>query len=362
MPISALRRSLDAALLDFAWSEWAQMGVLASAPRRSPWAEDPEALIVFTLEVARDDPRLFDELLDWLLCNEPLVSVRRLRSFAVDLEDRRLVDGALAWVDAHRPRARLRGRRPEQPTEEAMPLFTESGFPMREPDPSFLSAGFVRSPVEPSGKSQAPDLRAPVNFAFRLRQVLGLGVRAEVVRLLLTSATPRMSTADLAAGAGYARRNVLDAVGALQEGGVVSVARGAGGQRFAIDRGAWAGLLGLGEQELPEARGWPQLLPALVRARRWLRGVEGEELSDYMRASRTRDLLEGIATPLSIAGVEVANSPGVEAAWPDLERTVVSAVAALGAPDGQARRRPGERAPTRRSAGDDRTAFDRVAR
>lgn len=150
------------------------MGVLASAPHRSPWAEDPEALTVFTLEVARDDPRLFDELLDWLLRNEPLVSVRRLRSFAVDPEDRQLVDGALAWVDAHRPRARLRGRQPHR-SGEPVPLFTESGFPMRESDPSFLSAGFTRPPVEPSGKSQAPDLRAPINFAFRLRQVLGSG-------------------------------------------------------------------------------------------------------------------------------------------------------------------------------------------
>lgn len=357
MPTSALRGSVDAALLDFAWSEWAQMGVLASAPRRSPWAEDPEALIVFTLEVARDDPRLFDELLDWLLRNEPLVSVRRLRSFAVDLTDRRLVDGALAWVDAHRPRARLRGRQP-QPEVEPVPLFTESGFPMREPDPSFLSAGFVRPPVAASGKSQAPDLRAPVNFAFRLRQVLGLGARAEVVRMLLTSAVPSMSTADLGVGAGYARRNVLDAVGALQEGGVVSAVRGAGGQRFAIDRGSWAALLGLGEEELPEARAWPQLLGALVRVRHWLRDVESEELSDYMRASRARDLLEEIAAPLSIAGVEVASSPGVEAAWPDLEETIASAVAALGVGGGPDRRRPGPRPPARRSAG----AVDRLAR
>ncbi len=222
---------------------------------------------------------------------------------------------------------------------------------MREPDPSFLAAGFVRPPVDPSGKSQAPDLRAPINFAFRLRQVLGLGARAEVVRLLLTSAAPSMSTADLGAGAGYARRNVLDAVGALQEGGVVSAMRGASGQRFAIDRVAWAVLLGLGDEQLPEARAWPQLLGALVRVRRWLRDVESEELSDYMRASRARDLLETIAAPLSLAGVEIASSPGGETAWTDLERIVASAVAALGDPErfgsSAAQRRP----PARRSAG-----------
>lgn len=329
MSTSALRRSLDGTLLDFAWSEWAQMGVLASAPRRSPWAEDPEALIVFTLEVARDDPRLFDELLDWLLHNEPLVSVRRLRSFAADPEDRRLLDGVLTWVDAHRPRARLRGRRQLRQADDTAPLFTDDGFPIGEPDPSFLTAGLRRPPVGPSGKSQRPYLRAPINFAFRLRQMLGLGARAEVARLLLTTAAPSMSTADLAMGAGYARRNVLEAVGALHESGVVSAVRGSPGQRFSIERDAWAALLGLGGGALPEARAWPQLLGALVRVRRWLRHVEGEGLSEYMRASRARDLLEETAMPLSRAGVPVASGTGVDAAWPDLERTIASAVASL---------------------------------
>jgi hypothetical protein len=55
-----------------------------------------------------------------------------------------------------------------------------------------------------------------------------------------------------------------------------------------------------------------------------------EELSDYMLASRARDLLEHIAAPLSIAGVEIASGPGVESVWPDVERTVASALEALG--------------------------------
>jgi hypothetical protein len=54
------------------------MGISAVPHRHSPWAQDPEALIVFTLEIARADPRLFDELMDWMLCNESLLSVRRL--------------------------------------------------------------------------------------------------------------------------------------------------------------------------------------------------------------------------------------------------------------------------------------------
>lgn len=77
MQISALRARLNSALLEFAWDEWAQMGVLTTREHR--WAQDPEALLLLTLEVARDDPRLFDEVLDWLVRNEPLISLRRIR-------------------------------------------------------------------------------------------------------------------------------------------------------------------------------------------------------------------------------------------------------------------------------------------
>ena len=82
------------------------MGLLATTRRASRWAQDPEALIVFTLEVARDDPRLFDELLDWWVANESLLSTRRLRALCRDPEDERLVDAAFGWVAQHRPRAR----------------------------------------------------------------------------------------------------------------------------------------------------------------------------------------------------------------------------------------------------------------
>src|SRR5215211_5161481 len=48
----------------FAWDEWAQLGVFAEPKRTSPWAADPEALILLSLQVGRVDPRLFDAVLD----------------------------------------------------------------------------------------------------------------------------------------------------------------------------------------------------------------------------------------------------------------------------------------------------------
>ena len=64
MSISTLRDRVRSELTSFAWDQWAQMGVFAPSERRDQWAADPEALLLFSFEIGRDDPRLFDEVLD----------------------------------------------------------------------------------------------------------------------------------------------------------------------------------------------------------------------------------------------------------------------------------------------------------
>lgn len=107
-------------------------------------------------------------------------------------------------------------------------------FPALRTDAVFSSFGFTRPPVEPSGKSREPDLTAPNNFAFRLRQLLGVGVRAEAVRYLLTADIDSASVADVAQPSGYSKRNVQEALTSLDAAGVVTLASSGGEQRFAV--------------------------------------------------------------------------------------------------------------------------------
>ena len=319
---SALSERLDAGLLGFAWDEWGQMGVLASPSRRSSWAQDPEALLVFTLDVARGDARLFDEVLDWLLVNESLLSVRRLRAICRDHGDERLLDAALGWVSSSRPRARLlaRGGFDGEPEN----LFTDLFTPIHEPDPAFLAQGFLRPALAPTGKAGTPDLRAPINLAFRLRQVLGVSTRAELVRHLLTVQEP-VSLDALTDSAAFAKRNVQEALTSLHAAGVVALLGGRGAQRYVVDPEAWSGLLGIGLGELPSHRDWRQLLGGLRAIRRWLAGSDVEDLSEYLLASRTRDLLEEVRADFEHVGISVGRTPGA-GAWTDLEALVNAAL------------------------------------
>jgi hypothetical protein len=290
-------------LLDFVWDEWAQMGVSATAHRESSWAQDPEALLVFTLEVARADPRLFDELLDWTLRNESLLGVRRLRAMCIDETDRALVAATISWLGRRRPRARLRSSEHSEVPGDLEPVF-DGNAPVGDADPDFAANGLLRPLVQPSYKSQAPDLRSPINFDFRLRAMLGVGIRAEVVRIMLCVHASRMTAGALARASVYAKRNVHDALTGLADAGAISVFTVSGEQRYTIDKPAWAALLGLAPERLPGHREWPQLLAVLRTILRWSRQPDLIEASDYLRASATRQLLEHIRPELAFAGVK----------------------------------------------------------
>jgi hypothetical protein len=302
MDLTAFSERLRAQLLGFAWDEWAQMGISAVPRRRSCWAQDPEALIVFTLEVARSDPRLFDELLDWMLRNESLLTVRRLRAVCIDDTDRALVAGAMAWLARRRPRARLPGSEKLPAPPDLEELF-EGGVRVRNADPDFAAAGFMRPVVEPSGKSLAPDFASPINLAFRLRAILGVGIRAEVVRVLLCTDAPQVTASALARSSVYAKRNVHDALTGLVDAGVVSAFTVGGEQRYTIDKPAWGALLGVASGGMPRHKEWPQLLGVLRTILRWSRRDDVATASEYMQASAARQLLDALRPELAFAGV-----------------------------------------------------------
>ncbi len=327
MPISNLKHELETSLVTFAWDEWSQMGILSAPRRTSTWAQDPEALLVFTFEIARADPRLFDEMLDWLLINEHLLSVRRLRSFSRDPLDTSLTETVLAWVGRHRARTRFSSATKPEARNALEQLHPGEGFPIRHRDEVFAEHGWLRAETASSGKAQPPDLRAPINFAFRMRQLLGVGARAEVVRVMLTTDAPRITSATIAKSAGYAKRNVQEALTALEQAGVLTSTRGGYEQRHGIERGGWAALLAV--DGFPAHVDWAQLLRGLRRILRWLRHAADADLSDYMLASEARDLLEDVRADLEYAGIVLPRRQTSAEALPDLSHVVAQSLELL---------------------------------
>ncbi len=317
----------------FLWDQWTQLGMAGVSRRRDHWAIDPEALLLLGLRAAGADPRLFGETLDWLRRNGRLVSAKRLRNLACDEESRRRVDAALAWAGMHEPALQLwaRGIPRPAPLGELIPL---ADLSFREPDPAFAAFGLLWQKTEPSGKSAATDVLRPVAFAFRLRLLFGVGARAEAVRYLLTTDRPASSVAEVAHAAGFGKRNVADALGALASAGVVGRLSRGNEHRFSIDVARWSGLLQVAADELPRAVDWVGLLPAVWRITAWFDEDAASGRSPYLRASEARLLMAEIGPALAAGGIAVPDGRDAhgEAYWPVFEHVLEAVFAFLDPP------------------------------
>jgi hypothetical protein len=325
MQISALRKNVRARLIEFAWSQWTQLGVSGEVTRRDRWAADPEALLLTSLEIARSEPRLFDELLDWLVENGRLLSVQRLRNLYLDDDDLRLGEAALAWAALNSPLLRFLPRAPKKGTYEEELLFRTSTRRPRDMDRTFRDFGFVKAVTRPSHKSRPPDPSLSIAFAFRLRQLFGSGSRAEVVRFLLTTPAQDVPAQLVADSAAFAKRNVYDSLESFVAAGVASAFSRGGERRYGVDKARWAALFGLATDDLPLHRDWPQLLGAIRVLIRFLEREDLGELSEYMLASEARLLVEQLQDRLLFAGVPMSDTRAAGADyWPVFVETVES--------------------------------------
>jgi hypothetical protein len=309
MLLSELRERVQQGFLEFTWRQWAQMGVSANIAGFDRWAIDPEALILFTIGVARRDPRLFDEMLDWLAENRRLLTMQRLRNLSARLPvDTHLVGAVIAWAGEPRPSQWLQGLHGTDRTPDNLPVFSPDvlGF-IGEPDPTFAKYGYVRPRVVRSGKSREPDIKIPANFAFQLRHLFGPGSRSEVMRILLTFPDGPLDAAKIADQAGFAKRNVGDTLAGLVASRVVK-ARWSGNERhFIAYRDKWATLLEVGSSAefMPAFVAWVDLFTASLQIISWLDNEVGAEDSDYLVSSRARDLMERVTPNLEAAGLDV---------------------------------------------------------
>lgn len=300
MLISEARERAGQKLLDFAWRQWNQVGVSASVSGEDRWAVDPEALILFTIGLGRWDPRLFDEMLDWIALNHGLLSMQRLRNLTARFPVAAgLVAAVIAWTREPVPVQLLK----DQPTPaKKQPVFSPDvlGF-IAVADPAFEEYGYLRPQVTRSGKSREPDPMAPASLAFQLRHLFGPGGRSEVMRVLLTWEQGPLDATRIADEAGFAKRNASDALTALAASGAISAAWSGNERLFTADHSQWAALLG--RTELPAFVPWTHLLPAALEVICWLDTESGTTDSDYLIASHARTVMARITRDLQVAAV-----------------------------------------------------------
>ena len=67
-------------ILDFLWRQWSALGVAGGGRSEDVWLIDPEPTFIFSITMARYEPRLFDEILDWFVINGKWIDSQRMRT------------------------------------------------------------------------------------------------------------------------------------------------------------------------------------------------------------------------------------------------------------------------------------------
>ncbi len=219
------RDDLSQAVLDVIWQAWSQVGVMGNqAASAGGRIVDPEPLLLLTWECARQDARVFDEVLDWLVRNGRWINVVRLSTL---LNEDQVCSPSLAGAVAgfmmqydKGPKWRLLSARnlPEATDSVPAPLFQRHGKPLpplpEQRDPIFARHGWARSRVSLRGQSQTIPVWTPSSLVLKCRAFFGVNIRADVFAWLV--AHGRGTASGLARELGYSQRRVADTLMEMQ--------------------------------------------------------------------------------------------------------------------------------------------------
>jgi len=292
-------------LLDFLWDRWSDLGVAGEVRRKDDRIVDPEALLLFSLTVARYDARLFDEILDWLTVNGHFINVQRLQNLMKehDFSGGPALSAAAQLLQEPGP-YRLKWKKiaaAHRTVDE--PLFrfpTGAPLPLPPvPDANFAACGLLRGEVHLRGKSRPfPEERAS-SLILRLRGLFGVSVRAELLALL--AAKEETYPSEAARQTGFYQRSVLDALNEMARAGAVRSVTVGKTRRFRLMPGVLDALL-MPEGVRPSWVAWGPLFGALEMVVRKLYDERLAECDDLLCSSEMRQLMLAIRPRLEAAG------------------------------------------------------------
>ncbi len=285
-------------LLRFLWRQWSALGVSGYAKSEDDWIIDPEALLLFSSEIARYDPRLFDEVLDWLGENGNWINQQRISRMRRDYNfgNGSVIDAMAESLKEILPKFKWGSfvKRVEPSQKEVEALFPDQPAPI-EREPIFEKFGWLRGPVRHRSLSTAPRTDQPTTFLLKLRSLFGRQSRAEVMAWLLAHEAGH--PAEIARQTGYFRRSVQEVLNEMECSGHIRATRHGREKYFAIQHTDWRFLMTWQNKSgsrtgYPRWIHWPALFNFLDRFHRLLENPELPQMSERMQAIEMRRVLD----------------------------------------------------------------------
>ncbi len=307
-------------LIDFLWRQWSALGVLGEAKAEDQWVIDPESLLVFTFKIARYEPRLFDEVMDWLVTNGKWMDIQRLKGILrkQSKETCRLTGAVSEFLSSQgqeRKWQNLASLYSKDIPEDIDVLFLNIQHMVetvhKDVDSSFMKFGIHRPVLKPTRKSREVIPNARTTLRFMLRALFGIGSRAECLLYLLTHDGGHPS--EIANAIGLSNRGTQDALIELSKSSLVLTrVKGKRKIEYWISQERWWEFFSRGSYEelkRPVWIDWIALYGALSDIWETLEELQKTK-SEYMKSSKLRDAMEVVGNELARSGIDIPPIPG----------------------------------------------------
>lgn len=310
------RTELSQTVLDFLWSAWSQVGLMGGSTPSSPRVVDPEPLLLLTWECARQDARVFDEVLDWLVQNGRWINVVRLSTLIEsDQVCSPAVAGAMAAFLAERDKTpkwrKLAANYKPKAGSPAEALFQRQGKPLTprqgETDPVFLRYGWLRSSIRLRGQSQPIPAATPASLVLKCRAFLGVSMRADLFASLVARGPATASA--LARELGYSQRRVQDALAEMQLADQFQTRSDGNRKEYSIDPNRGWELLFQATPERAAWFNWRAYGRAISTVWRVAFTLKEEGLTQYLFESEMAKALQAALPDFTAAGLRLSPRP-----------------------------------------------------
>jgi DNA-binding MarR family transcriptional regulator len=306
--LKEFRNNYQELLLNFLWRQWSALGVAGYGIGEDKWFVDPEALLIFTSTIARVEPRLFDEVLDWLTKNGNFINIQHLKTILKrESFSGEKVISAIAGVMVEKEKSAKWKRLATQSfsTNNLENLFFQkNGRPMEmfgQPETVFQKYGFHRGKLELRGYSQPVRIVKNTGILFKLRALFGINTRAEIMLYLLTheSAHPRK----IARETYYAQKTVQDILIEMAYSGLIYVRPVGREKHYWLKTNEWLNMLSHNKEKIIWIN-WPPLFSALEQIWQELNKEEFYNLDSLTQSSELRIIMQSVREKIETAGFE----------------------------------------------------------
>ncbi len=287
-------------IFDFLWQQWSILGVAGTAKPDENRIIDPEALLLFSLSICRYEPRLFDEIIDWLFQNGHFINVQRLSQIQKKYDfDCGPQLSAVAELLTKKSSYRLKwsGLAKKYYQKDKEPLFfAREATPLpcpteKDANPEFLSHGLKRGQINLRGYSQAFDVHSSACLLLRLRALIGINARAEILCLL--ASVKEIHPSEAARITGYYQKTIQTTLVEMAQSGAILVRTSKKEKFYRLKPGVLDALLKL-EDKSPQWINWPPLLRTIEILWQKLCQLSGEKIDSLLLCSELKKLMLSI--------------------------------------------------------------------